>query len=169
MEIIMIAAVENNYGIGKNGALLWHIPKDLKWMKEQTLNHTIVMGRKSFEDVLKYTKNKPLPQRENIIISSQYQESWPQDIIVLNSVEKTLEYLSNRDKVFILGGQKIYEAFLPYANKIILTEVKRDFEADAFFPKFSKQEFIETSRVANSEGGFEFDFVIYEKTKKNNT
>lgn len=161
----MIAAVEKNYGIGKGGSLLWHIPKDLKWMKEKTLNHSIIMGRKSFEDILKYTKNKPLPQRENIIISSNKKESWPKDIVVFDTVEKALSYVSNKEKVFILGGQKIYEAFLPFADKIILTEVNTNLDADTFFPKFSKTEFIEIERISDSDNGFDFDFVTYSKNK----
>jgi len=164
MKISMIFAMDKNNAIGNNGKLLWHIPKDLKWMKEQTMGHVIVMGRNSYSDIITYTKGKPLPGRTNVVITSQNSNFHP-DFVILHSIEDVLTKYSKEDKIFILGGGAIYNSFLPLADELIITHVDAEFEADTFFPKFNYSEFKITFEEENKENGFNFKFVKYEKKK----
>lgn len=164
MKIIIIVAMDKNNAIGNKGKLLWHIPKDLQWLKTQTMGHVIVMGRNSYNDIITYTKGKPLIGRTNVVLTSK-NSNFHSDFVVLNSIEDVLIKYSKEDKIFILGGGSIYKSFLPLADEVIITHVDAEFEADTFFPKFNYSEFKITFEEANKENGLNFKFVKYEKKK----
>jgi len=126
----MIAAVAENNALGKDNAMLWHLPDDFKRFKQLTSGHYIIMGRKTFESF-----PKPLPNRTHVVITRQENYN-PEGCIVVNSIEKAIEVSPKDEEVFIIGGGEIYNLALPFAAKIDLTKVHDTFEADAFFPEF---------------------------------
>lgn len=127
--IIMIAAAAENNALGKNNELLWHLPDDFKRFKQLTSHHHIIMGRKTFESF-----PKPLPNRTHIVITRQ-ENYHPEGCIVVNNLKKALAILPSNEDAFIIGGGEIYELGLPFTDKIELTRVHADFEADTFFPR----------------------------------
>lgn len=164
-RITLIAAVAQNRALGKNNQLLWHLPNDLQFFKRTTLNHPIVMGRKTYDSI-----GRALPKRLNIVISRQADLTIA-GCTVVRTLEEAIQLASEpahqpgntTPEVFIIGGAQIYAAALPLANRMVLTEVKRDFEADVFFPEWNKTEWLEVAREANrdTETGLAYDFVDY--------
>lgn len=132
--ITMIAAAGENNELGKDNGMIWHLPDDFKHFKKLTMDHYIIMGRKTFESF-----EKPLPGRPHIVITrnEDYQK---ETAIVVQSMEEALKIAKEDSQAFIIGGGEIYKLGLPFADKIELTRVHGKFEADAFFPEFSKNE-----------------------------
>ena len=129
--IIMIAAAAENNALGKNNDLVWHLPDDFKRFKELTSGHHIIMGRKTFESFPKL-----LPNRTHIIITRQ-KKYQPEHCIVVDSIEKALEFVPEDENTFIIGGGEIYKQSLEYADVIELTRVHGSFEADTYFPEIN--------------------------------
>ncbi len=135
-EIVLIAAIaEKNRVIGKEGELPWYIPEDLKRFKQLTLGHAVVMGRKTFESILQRL-GKPLPERRNIVLTSN--RSYPDypEVETYGSIEAALEALVDEPRVFIIGGESIFEETLFMADRLELTIVEGDYEGDAYFPEY---------------------------------
>ena len=157
MSVSMIAAVGKNLELGKNNNLIWHFKEDMKFFKDTTMGHTVVMGRKTFESL-----PKALPGRKNIVISSNA-EYQAQGATVVTSVEEALQIADN-EEVFVIGGGKIYAEFLPYADKLYLTEIDAECEdADTYFPQFNKSEYIKEIINYYDIDGVEFYNVVYKK------
>lgn len=157
MSVSMIAAVGKNLELGKNNDLIWHFKEDMKFFKDTTMGHTVVMGRKTFESL-----PKALPGRKNIVISSnaQYQA---QGATVVSSVEEALQIADN-EEVFVIGGGKIYAEFLPYADKLYLTEIDAECtDADTYFPQFNKSDYIKEIINYYDIDGVKFYHVVYKK------
>lgn len=157
-KISMIAALSDNKVIGKDGGLPWHIKKDFAWFVSQTINKTIVMGRKNYEDIIKYTKGKPLKDRKNIILTTKSIDA--PGFYIENDINNLL---NGTEDLMIIGGAEIYKQFLPYANQLILTEIHKEIEGDIYFPTYNKEQFKETFRKSETENDLHFDFVIYDK------
>ena len=123
----MIVAFGKNYQIGLNNALLWHIPEDLKNFKRLTNGHHILMGRKTFESI-----GFALPNRTSVVLSKNGFEF--EGVHTFTQIEKALEFCKNNDEeeVFIMGGAQVYKLAFPYVDKLYLSEVDYDDEADAF-------------------------------------
>jgi dihydrofolate reductase len=154
--VALIAAVARNRAIGRNNALLVHLPNDLPRLKRITLGHTVVMGRKTWESI-----GRPLPGRRNIVLTRDPQWS-AAGAETVTSIPAALALAADVPKIFVLGGAQIYEQALPLADELILTEIDADLEADAFFPAWDKSQFQEVSREAgSSEGSLRFDYVTY--------
>jgi len=141
-EIIIIAALaESNRVIAQNGKLPWTIPEDSQRFESLTLNHTLIMGRKTWENDL---KNSPLKNRINIVISSEPEEvemesqspEHPNELLVVKSVREALSKASRTEKIFIAGGASIYAQALELADTLELTLVEGNFEGDTFFPEY---------------------------------
>ena len=157
MSVSMIAAVGKNLELGKNNDLIWHFKEDMKFFKDTTMGHTVVMGRKTFESL-----PKALPGRKNIVISSNA-EYQAQGATVVTSVEEALQIADN-EEIFVIGGGKIYAEFLPYADKLYLTEIDAECEdADTYFPHFNKSEYIKEIINYYDIDGVEFYHVVYKK------
>ena len=157
MSVSMIAAVGKNLELGKNNDLIWHFKEDMKFFKDTTMGHTVVMGRKTFESL-----PKALPGRKNIVISynAEYQA---QGATVVTSVEEALQIADN-EEIFVIGGGKIYAEFLPYADKLYLTEIDAECaDADTYFPQFNKSEYIKEIINYYDIDGLEFYHVVYKK------
>lgn len=157
MSVSMIAAVGKNLELGKNNDLIWHFKEDMKFFKDTTMGHTVVMGRKTFESL-----PKALPGRKNIVISSNA-EYQAQGATVVTSVEEALQIADN-EEIFVIGGGKIYAEFLPYADKLYLTEIDAECaDADTYFPQFNKSEYIKEIINYYDIDGVEFYHVVYKK------
>ncbi len=132
----MIAAVDNNWAIGKDNKLLISIPADMKFFRQETTGHVIVMGRKTLES---FPQGRPLPNRRNIVLSSNpsYQVK---DAEVVHSVEELKELLKDvdTDEVFVIGGQSIYTLLEPLCDTAYITKIDYSYEADAFFPNLDE-------------------------------
>ncbi len=130
MKISIVAAVANNHVIGSDNKLLWHLPADLKYFKNLTMGHTIIMGRKTFESI-----GKPLPGRRTIVVSRRQDYVAP-GCEVAHSVEQALFLAKNQKEVFVVGGAEIYQQTinLPQTKKLYLTRIFALFDGDAYFP-----------------------------------
>lgn len=159
MLVSIIAAIGENRELGKNNKLLWHIPEDFARFKKITSFHPVIMGRTTF-----YSIGKPLPNRLNIIVTRQLDLSIP-DCKIAHSVEEAISMATRRDKneIFIIGGGQIYEQGIKYADKLYLTVVKGKFDADTFFPDYSKG-FRIISESHHKNQNYEYSFVELEKS-----
>jgi len=160
MKLSLIVAMANNRVIGINKQMPWHLSADLKKFKKITMGHPIIMGRKTFEAI-----GKPLPGRENIIISRDplYQAA---DCTVFNSLETAVKYYSHVDEVFVIGGATLYEATLAQADKLYITEIEQDFSGDTWFPEVQKNDWLECARervINDSSVNFNYSFVVYKR------
>lgn len=129
MIVSIVVAIAQNNAIGKDNKLLWNLPRDLKHFKEITSGHTVIMGRKTFDSM-----GKPLPNRRNIVITRQ-EDLLIMDAEVTNTLEHALALCANEAEVFIIGGAQIYKEALSLTNRIYLTVVHENYEADTFFPE----------------------------------
>lgn len=170
MRLSLIAAVANNHCIGKQNTLPWKLPPDMKYFKETTTGHIVIMGRKTFESM----DYRPLPNRTNIVISSTLKDNPASKLHVVTSIEQALwlaDALSapNGLEVFVIGGGEIYRQTIALATKLYITEVDIDVEkGDAFFPMFSVEDWErrEVGCGIHASAGREaigYTFVVYDK------
>lgn len=156
MKIVLIAAHDPNFVIGLNGELPWHYSEDLKFFKKNTLGHPIVMGRVVFEEL----NEKPLPGRENIVLS---RSKTYEHVKTFDELEKVFKYLEDKEIVFIIGGGKVYEQTLPLADELIITEIKKSYEGDTYFPDYKNR--VETAwEEVWREDHPDFSFIKYQKS-----
>lgn len=150
----MIAAAAENNALGKNNELVWHLPNDFKRFKSLTTGHHIIMGRKTFESF-----PKPLPDRVHIVITRQ-ENFKPEGCIVVDSIEKAIAICPENEDNYIIGGGEIYNLALPFTDIIELTKVHHSFEADTFFPKLNKSEWV----LVESEENYKDEKHLYDYT-----
>ena len=166
MIVSLIVAVSENGVIGKDNDLIWHLPKDMKYFKEKTLGHHIIMGRKNFESIPH--KFRPLRSRVNIIVTRN-KDYTAKDCIIVNSIESAIDYSkSNKeDEVFIIGGGEIYKQSMQknLVDKIYLTRVHADFDGDTFFETPSSNWMIESvlKKKKDEKHLFDYTFLVYKK------
>lgn len=160
-NISIIVAAGLNNSIGKNNSLIWHLPADMKYFKEKTIGHTIITGRKNYESIPE--KFRPLPNRNNIIITRQKNYYAP-GAIITDSLDDAIcnAKLYNDKEVFIIGGGEIYSQALNYVNTIYLTRVHQEFDADVFFPKLDDNVWKEVSKIENKKNeNNKYDYTFY--------
>ena len=169
MNLSVIVAVAENGIVGRDNALPWHLPADLKYFKKMTLGKPIVMGRKTFESI-----GRPLPGRTNIVISRN-PDFVAQGVFVCASVQDALAVaadVSSRDggnELMVIGGAAIYSATIPLAECLYITEVHAEVEGDAQLPAIEWGQWQEQSRQrhsASEAGGFDFSFVVYRRREE---
>ena len=166
MRVSIIVAVSENNVIGKNNDLIWHLPKDMKFFKDTTIGHCVIMGRKNHESIPH--KYSPLPERVNIIVTRK-SEYIANGCIVVNSLEKAIEIAKqNGDKEpFVIGGGQIYKLALErdLIDRVYLTRIHHHFDGDTYFPDLSS-DWIEISRQdfnADEKNKYDYSFIILEK------
>lgn len=165
MKISIIVAVSLNHVIGVDNQLPWHLPADLQYFKSLTLDHTIIMGRKTFESI-----GRPLPKRENMVITRD-PDYVLENVVVMNSIEKAIEYCKNKEQeeVFIIGGDTIYKQTLALADQLYITKVDTLIEnGTAFFPTIDLNEWQLLSSITHhkdEKNQFDYTFEHYEKRK----
>lgn len=159
-KISIIVATSENHGIGKNNQLLWHLPNDLKFFKNITSGHTIIMGRKTFESI-----GRPLPNRRNIVITRQ-KELIADGVEIASSISEALKLTSGEAEVFIIGGAEIYRQTLDLADRIYLTKVAVRLDADAFFPLINPDQWqiiTQNGHLADEKHAYPYSFVILDR------
>lgn len=157
--ISLIAAVDEQNGLGKNNQLLCHLPADLQYFKEKTLHKPVIMGRKTWESI-----GRPLPHRENIVISKQLKPH--ADLIIVHSLEAALACAKDAQEIMIIGGAQLFTEALPLANRIYLTRIHHTFEADVFFPALDRQVWREVHREYRKQderNKWDMTFLVYER------
>lgn len=165
MNVSIIAAVATNYAIGNNNDLLWHLPNDLKFFKQKTLGHHIIMGRNTFESI---GGGKPLPKRTSIIITRNAHYSAPCGCLVVHSMQEALELCKHEQEVFICGGAQIYSQSLDIATTMYITHVHNNFNADTFFPKWDENIWLQHSQedhYADDKHAYNYSFATYCKAQ----
>lgn len=160
--ISIIVAIAENYAIGKNNDLLWHIPEDLKRFKRITSGHKIIMGKRTYESLPYH----PLKNRTNIVISDIPGDRY-EGCVMAYSIEEAMEHCLPDEECFIIGGGMVYRQFLPLADKLYITWVDKAFEADIYFPEIDPDTWEETEREEGDGEGLDFtySFVTYERKK----
>lgn len=151
MRLTLIAALDDEHGIGKGGKLPWHISDDLKRFKRLTTGHPIIMGRKTYESI-----GRPLPDRTNIVITRDSSLVAPGCVIV-HSLEDALAAAGDSEQAFVIGGAEIYALALPRADRLELTLVNGTHGADAFFPEYEDRfGIINEESAQNREHSYRF-------------
>jgi dihydrofolate reductase len=158
MQISLIVATDKKGVIGKDNALPWQMPADMAFFKKTTTGHPVIMGRKTFESI-----GRPLPDRQNIVVS--HNPNFKADgVQVAQSIDKAiaLGVVSHVNEIFIIGGQAVYEAALPKAQKIYLTLIHTDVDGDKHF-KYDPAEWTEISRQshkADAKNPYDYEFIV---------
>ncbi|HVM62348.1 MAG TPA: dihydrofolate reductase [Verrucomicrobiae bacterium] len=170
MTIAIIVAMTKAGIIGDKGKIPWHIREDLQRFKRLTMGHPIIMGRRTYESI-----GKPLPGRTNIVLTRSATFAAPPEVLRFGSLDAALDHCrkefgdlrsgnvrgqetgAQRETVFIIGGSKVYEAALPLADKLFVTEVRQNVPGDTKFPAYDRKQWSETAR----EDGAECSFVEY--------
>lgn len=161
--LIAIWAQGNNGIIGANSIMPWHLPNDLKYFKEQTNNHTLIMGRKTYEGM----GSRPLPNRETILMTTE--KNYPAvGIHLMHNVEDVLALVEQNDtkKYFVAGGSEIYRLFLPYCNQLRRTLIDTTFEGDTSFPVVDWNEWLLDSKIQgekNIKNPYDYFFESYRR------
>ena len=160
-QLSIIVAVAQNYAIGLNNKLLWHISEDFKWFKSKTTGSTVIMGKNTYYSLPK----RPLPNRRNIIISDIPDEQID-GCEMAYSIDEAIQLADADKESFIIGGASIYRQFFDKVQKLYITWVKKDFEADTFFPEIKPEEWDLTFSKPREEEhplGLDYTFNIYTK------
>lgn len=155
-NLSIIVAVAEDFGIGKDNDLLFHLPNDLKHFKQITSGHTIIMGRNTLLSLPKW----PLPNRRHIVITDDEEDNFPGCEIVF-SIEEALGKIENKEEAFVIGGGSIYRQFYPLVGKLYLTLVYQIFDADTFFPEINYDEWEVESRedFHDEKNGFDYSYL----------
>jgi dihydrofolate reductase len=153
-RVTLIAALGRNRVIGRDGEMPWHLPEDLKHFKHTTMGHPMVMGRKTFESI-----GRVLPGRRTIVITRQ--PDWSHaDVEAAHSLPEALSLAGPGDEVFVVGGGEVYAEAMPFAQRMVLTEVHDSPDGDTWFPEWSREQWREASRDSHER----FDIVTYDRT-----
>lgn len=157
MTLTLVAAHDPNLVIGNNGGLPWRYPQDLKHFKSVTFGNTIIMGRGVFEEL----NEIPLPGRKNIVLSTTQNY---ENVDTYSSLEVALKQI-NESEVFIIGGGVLYRQTLPVADKLIITEIKKEYYGDTFFPEY-REEIGKVWEEVKREEHEELSFVEYKRIEQ---
>jgi len=158
-NITMIAAVGKNLELGKNNELIWHLKEDMKFFREQTMGKPIVMGYKTLESLPKL-----LPGRKHIVLTRRNLELDPA-ILVVHSIDELLEKVRDYPEVMIIGGASVYQEMLNYSDKLILTEIDAEADADVYFPKFDKSEWNHEVVGEVNDEDISYKHLVYTRKK----
>lgn len=157
MKIALIVAISKNYVIGNNGTIPWKIKGEQVRFRELTQGKTIIMGRRSFEEI-----GSPLPNRKTILISSTFNYH-DKHCTTVDSLAKALE-ITKGDEVFIAGGAKLYEEALPLVDTMYITVIDKVIDGDTFFPRFDESNYIKTWEERH-DGDIPYTYLTYERKK----
>lgn len=162
--ISIIVAVSEDWGIGKDNELLWHISEDLKRFKKLTSGNTVIMGKKTWESL----PRRPLPGRKNIVLTDDPDESIDNSVTAY-SIDDALDKCGPDEEIFIIGGGSIYRQFMPIADRLFITHVHKKAPADIYFPEIDRSiwEIIEKEEFkTEGDDGIPYTYTIYEKKNK---
>lgn len=154
--ISMIAAIGKNRELGLNGDLCFHLKEDMKWFKEKTMGHAILMGRKTWESLPK----RPLPGRVNIVVTRDNLGADDCPDRVIHDLQAFVAE-PHEEEIFVIGGGMLYWEMMKYADKLYLTEIETEAEADTFFPEVKSDEWMREVLKEGEEDGVKFVFAVY--------
>ncbi len=161
-KISIIVAVAKNNAIGKDNKLLWHLSEDLKRFKRLTSGNPVIMGKNTYFSL----PVRPLPKRKNIVITDIEGEQID-NCTMAYSIEDAINKMDEDKENFIIGGASIYNQFMPFADKLYITWVQEEFDADTFFPEVMNDEWVEVSREditeTDEKNPYQHSFVVYKK------
>ena len=159
--ISIIVAVSDDWGIGKDNELLWHISEDLKRFKRLTTGKTVIMGKRTWESL----PRKPLPGRKNIVITDIPGENFDSSITV-NSIEDAVSKCNENEEAFVIGGGSVYRQFMTIADRLYITHVHGNSAADVYFPKIDPDiwKIIEKEEFTDPDNQIvPYTYVVYER------
>lgn len=159
-NISIIVAIAENFAIGKNNDLLFHLPNDLKRFKEITSGHSLIMGRNTLLSLPKW----PLPNRRHIVITDKENDVF-EGCEIVYSIEEAIEKVKDENEAFVIGGGMVYRQFYPIAGKLYLTVVHKPFDADIYFPEIDYSKWKETSRedLYDEKNDFNYSYLNLER------
>jgi len=163
VSFVLVAAIAENRVIGADGGMPWHYPRDLAHFKSLTTGHPVVLGRVTYESITARIDG-PLPDRTSVVLTTRTLDT-PQSVVTANGVEAAVEHASEAaadhavDTVYVIGGATVYEAFLPIADRMVLTEVPEQPDGDTRFPAWDADAWTETER----ETDHDLTFVTYDR------
>ena len=178
MRISLIASMARNRVIGKEGKLPWHLPKDMAYFKEKTIDHVLIMGRRTFESIP--PRFSPLSRRYHVILSRQsYRPSGlssTEGLVVhrfqeaILAAQKALVAFKCKDEeVFVIGGESLYRKAMPYATRLYLTQIETEIQGDTYFPAYEPKDWHLVSHSAlypvDERHKYPLSFKVYEKIK----
>lgn len=160
----IIVAMDKNRVIGKDNKLPWRLPRELQYVKQVTMGHALIIGRKNFESI-----GRALPGRRNIILTRD-QSYHMEGCETSHSVEEVFQLCKEEEEIFIFGGAEIYKLFLPYTDKIYMTKIDHEFEGDTYFPEINlEEEWIEISSqpgITDEKNPYKYHYYIYERKNR---
>ena len=164
MTISIIVAVSENNVIGRNNNLPWHLPADMKYFKDTTMGHFVVMGRKNFDSIP--DKYRPLTGRTNVVVTRQ-NNFIAAGVQVAHSIKEAIQLAKekNETECFIIGGGEIFSQSIDLCNRIYLTRIHHRIEGDVFFPELNQNKWKEISRQdvnADEKNSYDFSFLVLE-------
>ncbi len=161
-RLILIAPVGKNGELGKNNDLIWHIKEDMRFFKEKTINHHVLMGKNTFLSFPSMLKD-----RTHIVLATNKDVTY-ENVIVLHSLNEALKYISSiDDDVYVIGGSKIYEEFIGYCDMMYLTEINDEcLDANCYFPEFSTLDYDKKIIEENKTNNPNYKFVLYKRKTK---
>ncbi|SEA63528.1 dihydrofolate reductase [Thalassobacillus cyri] len=163
--ISLLFAMDRNHVMGKDNDLPWHLPNDLKFFKEKTIGHTIIMGRKTYESF-----NRPLPKRENVILTRDetYQQPGCKIIHDISEIQRWNE--ENPDtEWFVIGGSVLFEQILDQADRMYMTYIDETFQGDTYFPEYQEDEWElthEEKGVKDEKNPYDYYFRTYDRVTR---
>jgi dihydrofolate reductase len=161
MDLVLLAAVARNGVIGGDNDLLWRLPEDMRFLRDTTMGHPVIMGRRTWESLPE--RVRPLPGRRNIVVSRDAAYVAPGAERV-SSLDAALALVQQAPRAFVFGGAQMYALALPRADRLLLTEIDRDFDGDARFPHWRREDFEELWRTHHDSGqGFGYERAEYRR------
>ena len=161
----IIVAVDKNWAIGKNNKMMWSIPADMRFFREKTIGHVVIMGRKTLES---FPNGLPLKNRTNIVLTadSDYHAA---GAVIVHTLEKLLEKLKEYEgeELFVIGGESIYRQLLPYCDTAYVTKIDHAYAADTYFPNLDEMPEWTMTEVSEEQTSFDLEYVFskYERKK----
>ena len=161
----IIVAVDKNWAIGKNNKLMWSIPADMKFFRETTKGNIVIMGRKTLES---FPQGQPLKNRVNIVITKNPNYK-VKDAVVVHSIEEAIaESKKYEGETYVLGGESIYRAMLPYCDTALVTKIDHAYDADTYFPNLDADKEWQMTKISDEQTCFdlEYYFTVYERVTR---
>jgi dihydrofolate reductase len=160
LSISYIVAMDIQQAIGLGNSLPWRLPADLAYFKKTTMDHAVLMGRKTYESI-----GKPLPNRTNVILT-QNKHYQAEGCLIVHSVEEAVEQFKN-EEIFVIGGAEVFHLFMPAVDRLYITLIEHEFEADTYFPEFDIDDWVLVSSEAgikDAKNPYDYSFLVYQKS-----
>lgn len=161
----IIVAVDKNWAIGKNNKLMWSIPADMKFFRETTKGNIVIMGRKTLES---FPQGQPLKNRVNIVITKN-PDYKVKDAVVVHSIDEAIaESKKYEGETYVIGGESIYRAMLPYCDTALVTKIDHAYDADTYFPNLDADKDWQMTKISDEQTCFdlEYYFTVYERVTR---